>query len=56
VDVFRRVVATQHLKNPKFDDNSAVKNIVDYANKYGMDIKNVKTVDELYKWMTDKNY
>lgn len=53
VDVFRRVVATQHLKNPKFDDNSAVKNIVDYANKYGMDIKNVKTVDELYKWMTD---
>lgn len=53
VDVFRRAVATNHLKDAKFNDNSAVKNIVDYANKFGMDIQNVQTVDGLYQWMTD---
>jgi hypothetical protein len=41
------------LENANFDDNAAVKNIVDYANKFGMDIQNVQTVDGLYQWMTD---
>ena len=53
VDVFRRTVATKRLENANFDDNVAVKNIVDYANKYGMDIQNVQTVEQLYQWMTD---
>lgn len=57
VDIFRRAVATKHLEDASFDDDAAVKNIVDYANKFGMDIQNVQTVDQLYQWMTDnKNW
>lgn len=56
VDVFRRTVATENLKNKKFDDNTAIKNLVDYANKFGMDIQGVQTVDQLYKWMTNNKW
>jgi hypothetical protein len=55
VDVFRRTVATKHLEDLKFDDNAAVKNLVEYANGFGMDIQNVDTADQFYQWMTGKN-
>ena len=55
-DVFRRTVATKHLEDEKFDDNAAVKNLVEYANGFGMDIQNVDTVDQFYQWMTGKNW
>lgn len=57
VEVFRRSVATKHLENADFNDDAAVKNLVAYVNKFGMDIQNVQTVDGLYQWMTDnKNW
>ena len=57
VDVFRRSVASLQLKNKNFNNDVAVKNIVEYANKYGMDMWNISTIQDLYKWMTDdKNW
>jgi len=56
VDVFRRTVATENLKNKNFNDNKAIKNLVDYANKFGMDIQGVQTVDQLYQWMTNDKW
>ena len=56
VDVFRRTVATENLKNKKYDDNTAIKNLVDYANKFGMNIQGVQTVDQLYQWMTNNKW
>ena len=61
VDVFRRTVATQRLEDPNFDDNTAVINLVNYANKFWMDIPPVtvttgqlnENIDNLYAWMTD---
>lgn len=53
-DVFRRSVATEQMRDSKFDSNKAVTNLVAYANKFGMGIENVQTADQLYQWMTDK--
>ena len=57
VDVFRRSIATLQLENKSFNSDVAVKNIVEYANKYGMDMWNISTIQDLYNWMTDdKNW
>lgn len=47
-EVFRRIVATKKLEDHKFDDNTAVKNLMDFLN-----IDWINTVDELYAWMTN---
>ena len=57
IDVFRRTVATKNLEDSTFDANKAVENLVKYANKFGLDIGNVKSVKQLYEWMTvDKKW
>jgi hypothetical protein len=40
------------LEDSTFDANKAVENLVKYANKFGLDIGNVKSVKQLYEWMT----
>ena len=52
IDVFRRTVATKALENKDFTNDTAVKNLVDYANKFWMDLPEINTVDGLYQWMT----
>ena len=57
VDVFRRTVATIAIEKKDFNNDVAVKNLVDYANKFWLWISSTNTVEDLYKWMTDaKNW
>ena len=52
-DVFRRTVATKALEDKTFTSDKAVENLAKYANKFGVNMENVQTVDGLYAWMTD---
>lgn len=57
VDVFRRTVATIAIEKKDFNNDVAVKNLVDYANKFWLGIGPINKVEDLYKWMTDtKNW
>lgn len=49
VDVFRRTVATKKLEDKNFNDDSAVRNFIDYANKFWLNLWSISTVEGLYK-------
>ena len=53
VDVFRRTVASKALEDKTFTSDKAVENLAKYANKFGVNMENIQTVDGLYAWMTD---
>jgi hypothetical protein len=51
--VFRRTVASKALEDKTFTSDKAVENLAKYANKFGVNMENIQTVDGLYAWMTD---